>query len=1094
MAQMTIYPSSGPISGKSGNPHIVLDYTIANGSFTVNSITGYRNTYKNWDAVNKATVKVNVPGGTITLYSTTGASWSDGVGYRESGFTWSLTGTKTISTSGTGNVSVVVSGTSSSSECNGTFSGDSVNVPPAYTAPTVNSWSCSLIPNIINLRSRITHNITKNTNNIWAENEIDIDKDNGQCVKQTYIYENRGSSYNATHDLTITGAELKDSNDTGTSVLGKTVYSNLEIWDGGSFNEDTRFSSGWTVPSNLYSIPSDAPLPSVKKITATNITFQCSNCPNWIRNETQAYYQYDIEFFKAGSRVGRKELYGQTHASVSPGEQTFKIGVAQSGGTFVDDPTTETVSAGSAYNYNLIRGAYYIVGTKAHTKFLGVARTQDGSSGLGVYIPYLPTLTKNSFTYKWSNEDGGIYYRLVKANITLSNPNNEDVGPRYLAFSDEKEAISSLNGNEWIGHTTSTKLRYKYINQAVTLTAKAKMYYAQNGWGYSENTVDPVVITDSVTLPAEKTYCSIGTPAIDVFGKLSVPNVTFNVPDTNLPIGTTLKATLQLSKSNDFSTITHSQTKNVTKWGNNGKLFDDIELLGSDLGTNYIRVVWHLHTSSNYYGYSDLNSATKSIEFTGIIPEIDEFTGYVNYADGKIKCKIKESTGVPKPKLYLDVYRVSGGGVYQSFEVTNNTEYTLPYTEPGTIWYVRARAVNALGTVYAKDSSNNVIEYTYQIPYTTTEDYDSKAKPTISAGKILYNQNCTMNFTWTNIVTNVDHVQYNIKVRSTNAPITPVDHNNKISGYNYTFAKRKDDEKVMFVLEVVLLNSFNEAVVTYLIDSNEITLDALDLGKQGFTYHTNTTYHSIKYILDTFDKNTTSAGDDNKLVQMSVELFDKATGASVERYFIGDENPTMHSLDLTPIPNYMFEDLKANHTYKLVIDTLCVNPLDLSKKHRVKVEADVNTNDFNVYPVKNLQVNITKQIQNKPTANSNVELKWDTPNKGDADVVDYIVSYRKNSVPYTDIIVVERQYTLAHEIVPINNDDEIYIKVGARYLDWFGNYQTKWINLPVITAASTNYIYYECSYPNVEQSKRRMYKIAESQTSESLVRNVHINK
>lgn len=1098
MAQITLTPTAGQAASLSGSPYIVLDYTIANGSFTVNSITGYRSTYSNWDASTSHSIVVSVPGGSTTLYSKTGASWSNGIGYRSSGFTWDLSGggDKTISCSGTGTITVTVSA-ESASKTGGTFTNSTnVTIPAAYTAPTVNSWSCSLIPTIIYLRSRVTHNITKNTKNITAENEINIDQDNTQELNQHYIYENRGSSYSGSDDLTATGDQLRDGHHG--NGIGRTVYSNLEIWDdGGSYNDDSRHSSGWTVPSNLYSEPiMNSGKPTVKKIESDGITISNIGVANWIRNESSSYYAHALVTVNASS-VGIQTLYYKCgHSAQNLGDVKLLIGSNQNNSAQGTDPNTETVTAHTGYNYNLSRGSSYYFCSEGIVKFLGVRKTKYSTRSDSIYIPYLPILTKNSFSYEWVTFNGYIAYHLVSANISLSNPNNEYIGNRYLSMNSNKRAISSISGNIWYTDNTNNHwdVNHAYYNTSINSTANAWMYYATDK--YSESVVAPVLVQDNYSMPANKVNCALGNISIDLYGYFKAGNCVFNMPvndKTKFPVGT-MTATLQMSKSSDFSTITHQQTKTITDYGTLNNLFDGIELEGSDLGWNYIRIKWNLKSSSDYYNFVDVYSPVKTIEFTGIIPEIDEFTGYVDYATNKIKCKIKESTGIPKPKLYLEVYRISGGGVYQTFQVSNDTEFELPYDEPGTIWYIRAKAVNAVGTVYAVDENNKIIEKTYQIPYTTTEDYASKAKPKISAGKILYNQQCTMNFTWTNIVTNVDHVQYDIRMVSTNVPITPTDHTNKTAGYVYTFNNRIDEEKTYFILKVILLNSFNEPIVTYEIESNEITLDALDLGKQGFTYHTNTTYHSIEYVLDTFDKNTTAVGDDNKLVQMSVTLVDKETGQVVDKKFIGDENPTRYSLDLTPLNTYMFDDLLADHMYTLTIDTLCVNPLDFSKQHRVTETVDVSTKIFDVHPVKNIQTTITKQVDNKPTSNSNVQLKWDVPNTGDVDVTDYIVAYRKNSNPYTLVYTQNRNYTLASEIIPLLNDDEVYIRIGARYIDWFGNDVIKWIDLPVITAFTTNYIYYKCSYPNVEEKERFMYKIVDTGTAETLVRNVHINK
>lgn len=947
-----------------------------------------------------------------------------------------------------------------------------------YTKYTVNSWSASLAASIVYLKSTITANVTQGSSSIsYMENEIGVSNDN--IVKQTTFH--TGGNYNGTSTLTATGDEIRN-----TVGLGQSLYSNLEISDGSS--SDEFYSSGrFSAPTNLYSNPSISGTPSVTKVTASNISISVPSVSNWIRSEGQAFYCHALtEVNSSGSGIAvRYAKWGQSSQSLG----TLSLAIASSkSASMQTDPGSETVSAGTGYNYNLARGSsYYFVG-EAITKYLGVRRSTY-SSKVQVYIPYLPTLTKNSFTYTWVNTGGRIYRRLISGNITLSNPNSENIGNRYMSMNSTKVAISSISGSTWTPNTSNSNLQQVYNNSAISGTAYAWMYYATNK--YSESIIDPVSVSDSWSVAAGQIKCALGTVSIDSYGKLKTGNCSFNMPTTDtsqLPIGT-MTATLQVSKNSNFNSITHQQTKTVSKYGTTNNMFDDIELLGSDLGTNYIRIKWNLSSSGNYYNTSDVYSPVKSIEFTGIIPTVTGFNAWVDATSKKIKVNVTEEGGIPIPKIYIDVYRTSGGANYATFEVQNGVDYELPYTEPGTIWYLRGRAVNAIGTAYGLDGEGNTKEIVLQLPYTTTENYDEVAQPKITAGKVQLDTKCTIGFTWTNLVTDLYKTTYNIEMVTNNQPIVPSNHNNKSTGYNYTFTGRKDLEKVAFLLNVVCTNSFGDTVIAYQILSNEITLDAIDLDAINFTMHTNTTYHSIEFVLDSINKNN------NKLVNMLIELTDKESGALIGREFIGDEVPTTSSQDLNPIQSKLFESLQDDYPYHILVSMLGVNPLDLSKQHTTTMEFDVTTNEFNVYPIKNEVEVITNQVDGKPTINSDIQLSWDTPDAGDAEVIDYVVRYRKTgSELWTEQYVTIRQFEIQHGMLGLQNNDVVYIEVGAHYRNYFNNDVIKWKTLPSVVLAATNYIYYRCTNPDVEKSQKLIYRNTENTPTEDLVLSLYLDE
>lgn len=945
-----------------------------------------------------------------------------------------------------------------------------------FRANEVHASSASLTPCINYLRANAYSNATYHGFED-LDRQIEINPASGGDDTWLGSFGSYNSSGEAWGTLTVTGDDINSK-----GLLGVALCANSEVYyvNGGPYDV---YSSAYTPPSNLYSYPSISGTPAVTKVTASNISISVPGVSNWVRNEGSAFYGHALtECNSAGTATAIRYMkWGQSAQSL--GTLTLPIASSQSA-TIQSDPNVETISAGTGYSYNLARGSTYYYKGEAITKFLGIRRNSYSSLSAGVYIPYLPSITKNSFSYSWIKSGGRIYRQLNSANIGLTNNNNENIGNRYLSMNANKVLISSLSGNIWNANTGNGNLKVEYRNAAISGTSYGWLYYATNK--YSESIIEPLTVSDGYSIGANLAKVTTGSLEITKTGYLKMSNVRFDLPDNNLGMGT-MTATLQVSKSNTFNSITHQQTKTITGLGTATALFDPIELVGSDLGMNYVRVVWNLSSSSDYYNFGNVISGTSSIEFTGIIPKIDEFITYVK--DKKIVCNVKESTGVPIAKLYIDVARTMGGAPYQSFEVTNGVDYTLPYTEPGTIWYIKARAVNAVGTVYGLiDGTEEIREYVLQIPYNTTENYDEVANPTLTAGKVQLDGKCTFTFNWTNIVTDVYRVEYNISVASSNIPISPINHDNKTSGYNYTFVGRKDAEIAYYTLQCILYNSFGEEIISYVISSNDVELDAIDLDNINYTFHTNTTYHSIDFILDSINKNN------NKLVNMRIKLVDKETGAEVYNKFIGDEYPTRQSLDLSPIEEYLMDNLKANHTYTLTVSMRGMNPLDPDKNHTNENTIDVNTKDFNVYPVRNEKIVVTNLVDGKPTISSEIELKWDKPDKGDADVIDYIVAYRKQGQTYTEIYTQEQAYKIASILLDLKNNDQVYVRIGAHYRDWFSDDIIKWKDLPPVLLTDTNYIYYGAFFPSTEKPKRLMFRAAETDRLEELIRSIYIDK
>ena len=1217
MASVVLYNSS------KNNAHLTVSYETGPGTFTVTGINGYYSWGKSWDATKNINHSISFPGGSGTLTSKIGSGNSgSGCGWdKGSGYEWDCGFPVTFSsTGGTGKISITVGNTGNSmSGTVWTERDEEIVVPTPFVPNSIASQSVTFSDSILYLKAWADSNATYNGYE-GLYRQVEINPTAGGDDTWVIVYGTQNVSGYASGTLTITGNDVNSK-----GLLGTPLRANNEV---GSFNgvgNEYYSANSITPPSNLMTAPTISGKPAVTKVTASQITINNAPPDNYIRTEGTAFYANSlVKFNDAGSADGTiYETWGMSN-TVRLGTVNMDIG-AYKHADMNGDPNTETVSAGTGYDYTLNRGTTYHLKNEAITKYLGVRKNTYG--GLtDVYVPYFPTLTKTKFNYNWVNHGGGVHYHILNAVATLSNPNNENIGNKYLSMNNDKILVSSVSGNTYNADTgTDIRTNWIYNNSALNGLAHLWIYYATNH--YSESIIDPLEITDSISVTANLINCSLGTLAISTKGEFTAGNCTFNMPDNTFAVGTTLNATLQISKSSDFSSITHQVTKKVTKFGTINDMFGKITLLGT-----------------NFYREPMIYSPTKTIEFTGFEPVIESFTAHTD-SSGKIVVNVVENTGIPLSEIKVNVFRVKGGGIYQSFTVQNGKDYTLPYTEPGTIWYIEAQASNILGTVFAmiEGTSDRDIK-TIQIPYTTTDSYETVAKPTISAGKVQLDGKCTLTMTWTKITTNVDHVQYNIRMVTTNNPITPTDHKNKQPGYNYTFNGRKDGEEVYFELECVLYNSFNEVIINYLIESNTIELDAVDLDKISYTFKDTATYHSINWNLVTLNKNNNklvaqevalvkhkipyptknivvdmyneatektvstlkvTKNSTNKSIKVTcdtrtalttpfnilffdltdklknntlytftneiiqgkmdnmniapiyceISITNKRTGTT-ERYvnaindltrhpnhrpfvahtnmysyrllltsmgqsdytdvpftrefkcclaeldpenliyreYKGDENPGQYSLDIDPFETATWENLQPSTKYLVYNDFVGVNPLDETKMHSVIDYGEPITNDFNVYPVRNLKEEILNTANNKPTENSNIKLTWDTPNKGDVDVSDYVVEYRKQGEDYKSVYVVDKQYLLAGEIVPLKNSDVVYIRVGARYLDWFGNYVIKWTDAPSVIVSSTNYVYYDCLFPNVERPKQTMYKIANGKSNEDLVRNLYIDK
>lgn len=1091
MAQLHFTPSyipsynRDPSRAQTEHFYMNFDYTARSDGIIINSITGYRDgTYGAYeDSYGYFTIVwTQFPGDTDSNFRTIAS-------FVNSGGAWSLGGLFNPlkpQYSKNGGTSYLTMRTPADISVNYfadvEFTSDAPITLNKHIVPNViNSHSESLTPTIIYLKCSVASNVTYNGDES-LDRQVEINPASGGDDTWVSSYSNSVGG-DASGSLTVTADDINAK-----GLLGTPLCGNNEIYNIDGINID-YYTAAYTPPTNIYDAPLITDGPSVQKVTASKMTIGNATAYNFIRTEGEAFYANSLVLCD-GNGTPTSTVYctwGQGHVGL--GNIDVDIGVARSA-DINNDPTTETVSAGTGYSYNFSRGVEYVFKNEAITKFLGV-RNNSYSGESRFYFPYLPTLTKTKFTYKWVNAGGYLLYHLVSATATLSNPNSEYIGNKYLSMNTTKHAVSSVSGNVYNSDTSTSPIAWdvnaNYQNTAQNATSYLWIYYATNH--YTESIIDPLVLSDNWSVAANLVNCALGTVEITLQGDLKAGNCVFNFPDTTLPIGTKLNATLQVSKSSDFSSLTYSVTKAVTKFGTINDIFGAIRLKGSDLGMNYLRIKWDFPGSSNYFKFPTIYSPVKSIEFTGIIPKISSFEAYINDAN-KIVVKVVETEGIPLSEIHVDVYRRDGTTLDKTYTVNTGVEYTLPYTEPGTIWNIEARASNVLGEVFAVDDNGEKIIQTLQIPYTTTANYKTAAKPTITAGKIQLDYKCNLKFTWTNMVSNVHKIAYNINVYSdARTGITPRTHANKTTGYNYTFTGRVDGEKVYFTLQCILSDSYGNTIIEYYIDSAQVTLDAVDLSGIDFAYSFTKTYHNITFNLDSVTEN------DNVITSFLVRLTDPSdSNKTIYEKFVGVETPTINSvnIDYSSFKNYLMENLKANHQYKLYMKMIGINPLDASKVKTKEYTENITTDEFLVYPVNNLAESLTNLSNGKPTTRSDIELSWSLPTPGDVEVSEYIVAYRKNSGNYTNIYTIDFRHTISNSLLNLVQSDVIYVRVGAKYYDWFGNEVIKWTNAPTVTLADTNYNYYQCTYPDPEKIKTRLYRLPSGKSNEELVKNIDI--
>lgn len=950
---------------------------------------------------------------------------------------------------------------------------DSITTVDPYTKFVVNSWSGVISPNILNLRSSLYCNVTAGSNP-FEYLAIRMGTDSDHLVTSN-VFHTGSDSYSGLNSITATGYDIRN-----TVGLGSRLYTMFGVYD--SVTYESYDGDSFVVPSDLFTAPSITGNFVVTGVTQTGITLSFPSVSNWVRSENSAYYSKFISYCQDdGTPI---DYIWNAYKNSDPGTNstTLDIDVAKTADMNID-PQVESISDGLGYSYHLHRGTNYVLRFGAATKFLGV-RTESSSGPINVYIPYVVNIQSSNCGFIWQKLNGRIYRVLSSSNVVVDNPNNEYIGTRSLSLNGVKTPITSQNENIWNADTNSANNRVEYKNQALNLTPSTSLWYASNH--YSEDIIQPSTITGSYQVSANLIKITAGDITIGDGGKLIIPNVRFDLPDNTLGMGT-MTATVQTSKNESFSSIEHQQTKTITALGTDLKLFDDIQLSGSDLGTNYVRIIWNLSSSSDYYNVANVITPTKQFEFTSIAPSIGNFT--VQIKNNLITANMSNVTGEPKPKLYVEVSRQESGESYETFEIQEGVDFTLPYNEPGTIWYIKGRAINVGGETYAKiEGTDEVQVYTIEIPYSTTPNYDEVANPRITASKIQLDGKCVLGFNWVNIQTDVYRVIYNIHIDSTNKPITPVLHEDKQSGYNYTFNSRKDAELVSYTLECILQNSFGDAIVTYLIQSEQVELDAVDLEDINYTFHTVNTYHSIEFVLDTIDKNN------NKLVNMEIKLTDLKDSSVIYDKFIGDIEPTLQSPDLDPIESYLMDNLESSSKYKLTVTLTGMNPADASKKNINTVNLDVSTKKFEVYGIKNDSINITNTIDGVATILSDFELSWDKPDEGVAEVIDYIVAYRKSGQTYSEINVTGTNYVLTSGQLMLQNNDTVYIKIGAHYKDHLDNDVIVWKEFTPILLATTNYVYYGTFYPQSERSKKFMFRASEFDVEEEIVKNIYIDK
>lgn len=964
-----------------------------------------------------------------------------------------------------------------------------VNLVDYYSPPSLQVVTRSIGGDILRMYASLTHNATPGSEVINAQNRFVSTNDN-YIISTSNIYLNRNQSYSGTSYIYLTGGLIP------ASLLGTELRANFKFWDS-SYNMYVRqyTADSFTPPANLRSLPTTTNNVniSVRTITQNRIEITIPYI-NWIRNETTA--MYSVELYLYQNNADTPIFQSRNMRRLQENRVSFNLGTNTLTGTYLGIPQTTTIDAAIFKDErSFIPGSTLMIGLKIRSYYLGFERTTR-MAPISVYIPIAPTLTMVSEQEKWTVYNNAFYRVINSANITINNPGNEQLGGKYLtndSFTSttlNRIPIDRQEGNIWFANTNPTNFTYtrnRYVNNLLIMYIKASLDYATNF--YANTIVYPATATVQTTESANSVRVAINDLSIATSGLvlrriyLYTPGYTGAYPEAN-ELGN-CDVTLQVSKSSTFTTISYEQTKRVTTFFEHINLFDPIRLVQGDNGINYVRVIWKLSTSANLSAFPDLISNTLQINIVGLAPVIDTFRAYLG-TDNRIHVLVVETTGAPTPTLQVEVRRNRAEPVYETFTVQNNVDYTLPYSEPGTTWLIVAKATNSFGTVYALDGDGAQAYYNLQIPYTATPNYATVANPRITSSPVQINSQATMAFNWVNMVSNVNRITYDVNVNTTNTPIAPNRFTNVNSGLNQIYNGRRVGEQVSFQLICTLYNSYNEVVERYNVNSNTITLTSIALGNISFTIDTKSTYHSVTYDLVTMNKNN------NKLVYMSVSLLNGTTQVFNET--IGTDTPDANSPDLDPINTAYIDNLQPNTLYTVLVNVTGINPVDPSRIQRNQIRLDVRTEPFITKPVENERLSISHIVGGMPTTNSDVTITWNSPTETTTDVTNFIVSYRKQVQSFTNVNTQELQYLLTHEMLNLKPQDSIFIRIGARYEDFFGNEIIEWKELSELILSNTNYAYYLAIYPWNEEFRNLIYKALPNTTNERLAIDIYVNE
>lgn len=211
----------------------------------------------------------------------------------------------------------------------------------------------------------------------------------------------------------------------------------------------------------------------------------------------------------------------------------------------------------------------------------------------------------------------------------------------------------------------------------------------------------------------------------------------------------------------------------------------------------------------------------------------------------------------------------------------------------------------------------------------------------------------------------------------------------------------------------------------------------------------------------------------------------------IEEKETGDLVPTPSSPDLEGTTELLFDNLDANKSYTLTYKYIFVNPLDSSKTYTITDVLAITTLQLLLYAIRNEQVVIDHQAGNQPSTKSNYAISWTAPLEGSEPVAGYIIRYKKNnSELYTSIETSNLSETLLATVLQLNNEDILHIDIGAKYTLYDNTTQVVWKSLNNITVAITDYVLYRTSYPDTEVMMRKLFRAAETDEAEKLVREI----